>query len=167
MLSPPGSMRPNQRSASSEALASAAKASTTSTTRGKLVSGNRHAFSHLDQRNSMYLNHLRMRRQSLTYRGAMLSIPRYKLRASSCPDIYKNSMTTIASMSEEDENECMPSSWSVLDCVRRWHTFMNPAYLIFALSNFILYAWYDVMYVYLYNYAEKDLCKHLVFRKKS
>ena len=34
---------------------------------------------------------------------------------------------------------------------------MNPAYLIFALSNFILYAWYDVMYVYLYNYAEIDL----------
>ena len=34
---------------------------------------------------------------------------------------------------------------------------MNPAYLVFALSNFILYAWYDVMYVYLYNYAEMDL----------
>lgn len=45
---------------------------------------------------SFYLNHLRVRKQSLTYRGAMLSIPRYRLRASSCPDIYRNSMTTIA-----------------------------------------------------------------------
>jgi hypothetical protein len=44
----------------------------------------------------MYLNHLRIRRQSLTYRGAMLNINRYRLRASSCPDIYRNSMTTIA-----------------------------------------------------------------------
>lgn len=34
---------------------------------------------------------------------------------------------------------------------------MGLPYLIFALSNFILYAWYDVMYVYLYNYAETDL----------
>ena len=33
------------------------------------------------------LHHLRVRKQSLTYRGAMLSIPRYRLRASSCPDI--------------------------------------------------------------------------------
>lgn len=40
-------------------------------------------------------------RHSLTYRGAMLNINRYRLRASSCPDIYRNSMTTIAE--EKDE----------------------------------------------------------------
>lgn len=34
---------------------------------------------------------------------------------------------------------------------------MGAPYLIFTFSNFILYAWYDVMYVYLYNYAETDL----------
>lgn len=97
----------------------------------------------------MFLNHLKVRRQSLTYRGAMLNISRYRLRASSCPDIYRNSMTTIAlDDSELDET---------FRCCRRWHQFMNPAYLVFALSNFILYAWYDVMYVYLYNYAEIDL----------
>ena len=44
---------------------------------------------------SQYLNHLKVRKQSLTYRGAMLSIPKYRLRASSCPDIYWNSMVTI------------------------------------------------------------------------
>ncbi|EDS33475.1 monocarboxylate transporter [Culex quinquefasciatus] len=43
-----------------------------------------------------YLKDLRMHRHSLTYRGAMLNIQRYRLRASSCPDIYRNSMTTIA-----------------------------------------------------------------------
>lgn len=48
-----------------------------------------------------YLKDLRVHRHSLTYRGAMLNINRYRLRASSCPDIYRNSMTTIAM--EKDE----------------------------------------------------------------
>ena len=104
------------------------------------------------------LHHLRVRKQSLTYRGAMLSIPRYRLRASSCPDIYRNSITTIAFNADfEDENCCQRSSNGLLNCFKEWKEFINPAYLVFALSNFILYAWYDVMYVYLYNYAEMDL----------
>lgn len=53
-----------------------------------------------------YLNHLRVRKQSLTYRGAMLSIPRYRLRASSCPDIYRNSMTTIAAIEVDNDTCC-------------------------------------------------------------
>jgi len=40
-------------------------------------------------------------RHSLTYRGAMLNINRYRLRASSCPNIYRNSMTTIAKEKHE------------------------------------------------------------------
>ena len=56
------------------------------------------------------LNNLRVRKQSLTYRGAMLSIPRYRLRASSCPDIYRNSMTTIALSEDEAENCCQRST---------------------------------------------------------
>ena len=103
------------------------------------------------------LHHLRVRKQSLTYRGAMLSIPRYRLRASSCPDIYRNSITTIAFNADEDQNCCQRSSNGLLNCFKEWKEFINPAYLVFALSNFILYAWYDVMYVYLYNYAEMDL----------
>ena len=51
----------------------------------------------LTQQRSMYLHRLRLRRQSMTYRGAMLNIPRYRLRSSnSCPDIFRNSMTTLA-----------------------------------------------------------------------
>lgn len=43
-----------------------------------------------------FFKDLRMHRHSLTYRGAMLNINRYRLRASSCPNIFRNSMTTIA-----------------------------------------------------------------------
>ena len=46
---------------------------------------------------------------------------------------------------------------SPISCCCGWHKFINPSYVFFCLSNFILYAWYDVMYVYLVDYTEKDL----------
>lgn len=42
-----------------------------------------------------YLRNLKLQRGSLTYRGAMLNIRKYRLKASSAPDIYRNSMVTI------------------------------------------------------------------------
>lgn len=47
-------------------------------------------------RYSNYLRNMRVHRNSIHYRGAMLNTHRYRLRASSCPNIYRNSMTTIA-----------------------------------------------------------------------
>eukprot|EP00095_Tigriopus_kingsejongensis_P011825 snap_masked-scaffold1818_size27096-processed-gene-0.5 protein:Tk11825 transcript:snap_masked-scaffold1818_size27096-processed-gene-0.5-mRNA-1 annotation:"PREDICTED: uncharacterized protein LOC100881530" len=104
------------------------------------------------------LNHLRIRRQSLTYRGAMLHINKYRLRASSCPDIYRNSMTSIAQVDDEDPMVVLffkGLKSFLLECCQ-WN-FFNPPFVVFCLSNFILYAWYDVMYVYLVDYAEQDL----------
>lgn len=48
-----------------------------------------------------YLKNIKLRKHSVMYRGAMLNIPKYHLRASSCPDIYRNSMTTLAKETEE------------------------------------------------------------------
>lgn len=45
--------------------------------------------------NHHYLKDLKMPKNSLSHRNAMLNIGRYRLKASSCPDIYKNSMITI------------------------------------------------------------------------
>ena len=89
---------------------------------------------------TQYLNHLKVRKKSLTYRGAMLSIPKYRLRASSCPDIYWNSMVTI-DMEVEDDNCFQRGLKCVNDYITGWKECMNPAFLVFALSNFILYAW--------------------------
>lgn len=47
-------------------------------------------------RYSNYLRNMRVHRNSIHYRGAMLNTHRYRLKASSCPNIYRNSMTTIA-----------------------------------------------------------------------
>lgn len=48
-----------------------------------------------------YLKNMRFRRGSSVHRGAFLNIHRYKLKASSCPDIYRNSMISL--MKEADE----------------------------------------------------------------
>lgn len=48
-----------------------------------------------------YFRNMRIHRNSIHYRGAMLNTHRYRLRASSCPNIYRNSMTTIARETEE------------------------------------------------------------------
>ncbi|XP_052125590.1 monocarboxylate transporter 14-like isoform X3 [Frankliniella occidentalis] len=108
-----------------------------------------------------YLRDLRVHRHSLTYRGAMLNINRYRLRASSCPDIYRNSMTTIAK--EKDEWYAgLWELWYVLADMLDFSHFLDMRFSLFALSNFLLYAWYDVPYVYLmdnaiqFDYTEED-----------
>ncbi|KAK4874831.1 hypothetical protein RN001_014191 [Aquatica leii] len=99
-----------------------------------------------------YLKDLRVHRLSLTYRGAMLNINRYRLRASSCPDIYRNSMTTIA----KEKMQWYAGLWDlwdlVVDIIDVSH-FANAKYLLFAISNFLLYTWYDVEYMYLNDHA--------------
>lgn len=42
-----------------------------------------------------YLRNMRFRRGSSVHRGAFLNIHRYKLKASSCPDIYRNSFISL------------------------------------------------------------------------
>uniref|UniRef100_A0A182MPH1 Major facilitator superfamily (MFS) profile domain-containing protein n=1 Tax=Anopheles culicifacies TaxID=139723 RepID=A0A182MPH1_9DIPT len=101
-----------------------------------------------------YLKDLRMHRHSLTYRGAMLNIQRYRLRASSCPDIYRNSMTTIAKEKSawyQGVEEFRTLLVSILD----FSYFSDIHYLLFAISNFLLYTFYDVPYVYLGDNASQ------------
>lgn len=95
-----------------------------------------------------FLKDLRVHRHSLTYRGAMLNISRYRLRASSCPNIFRNSMTTIA----KEKVQWYAGLWDfwdlVVDVLDLSH-FRNPTFVMFAISNFLLYMWYDVPYVYI------------------
>lgn len=51
--------------------------------------------------NTHYFKDIRVHRNSVMYRGAVLNLHKYRLRASSCPNIYRNSMTTLAKESEE------------------------------------------------------------------
>lgn len=99
-----------------------------------------------------YLKDLKMHRHSLTYRGAMLNINRYRLRASSCPDIYRNSMTTIAKEKGQWGQTVQEFRALIADMLDLSY-FADIRFLLFALSNFFLYTWYDVPYVYLTDNA--------------
>jgi len=117
------------------------------------VSEDNHADSVLrTEQKTQRLHNLRFRRQSLTYRGACLSTPRYHMRASSCPDIYKNSIGNLTEVEEDCLTEC---SHSLLQCCTL--KYITLPFAVFCLSNFILYFWYDVPYVYTIEYAENIL----------
>ncbi|XP_018011512.1 uncharacterized protein LOC108668771 isoform X2 [Hyalella azteca] len=93
--------------------------------------------------------HNRNARQSMTFRGAMLHIDRYKARSSSCPDIYRTTRVTIDHSSEKK----LRNLKDVLkDCTKLPYC-SDPGYIIFSLSNFILYLFYDTVYMYLVDYA--------------
>lgn len=51
--------------------------------------------------NTHYFKDIRVHRNSVMYRGAVLNLRKYRLRASSCPDIYTNSMITLAKENEQ------------------------------------------------------------------
>ncbi|KAG4077718.1 hypothetical protein HA402_004177 [Bradysia odoriphaga] len=105
-----------------------------------------------DRHKDAYLKDIKMHRHSLTYRGAMLNINRYRLRASSCPDIYRNSMTTIAKEKTQWSQGVDELKNVLLDMVD-FSYFADMRFLLFAVSNFFLYTWYDVPYVYLTDNA--------------
>lgn len=84
----------------------------------------------------------------------MLNINRYRLRASSCPDIYRNSMTTIAK-EKTQWGQGVKEFKAVLVDMLDLSFFKDIRFTLFALSNFLLYAWYDVPYVYLPDHAIK------------
>lgn len=99
------------------------------------------------------LKDLKIHRHSLTYRGAMLNINRYRLRASSCPDIYRNSMTTIVSDDVSTFAQLVKEFKRLFKDILDFSYFLDIEFLLFAISNFILYTWYDVVYVYLPDWA--------------
>lgn len=99
------------------------------------------------------LKDLRIHRHSLTYRGAMLNINRYRLRASSCPNIYRNSMTTITSDGTSTLRQMVTEFKRLFKDILDFSYFLDIRFLLFAISNFILYTWYDVVYVYLPDWA--------------
>lgn len=58
-------------------------------------------FSRQLQTDRHYLRDIRVHRNSIMHRGAMMNIAKYKLRASSCPDIYRNSMWSMEDQEEK------------------------------------------------------------------
>lgn len=99
-----------------------------------------------------YLRNIRMHRNSVMYRGAMLNIHKYRLRASSCPDIYRNSMTTIAIEAEETwhtELKELFRGMADFSMFLEWH------FLLMSIATILLFIWFIVPYFYLAEHVTR------------
>lgn len=89
-------------------------------------------------RNTNYLRNMRFHRNSIHYRGAVISTHRYRLRASSCPNIYRNSMTTLA---QEEEETAWDSFKDIIKSIFDFSLFLNPKFFFFEISSLLLFVW--------------------------
>ncbi|SPP74185.1 uncharacterized protein LOC117578792 [Drosophila guanche] len=103
-------------------------------------------------RNSNFLKDMRIHRNSIHYRGAMLNTHRYRLRASSCPNIYRNSMTTIA---KEEEDTWYESFVDTMKSVFDFSMFLDLKFALFNLSTLFLFIWFIIPYLYLPDYMKQ------------
>ncbi|XP_046959642.1 monocarboxylate transporter 9-like [Vanessa cardui] len=95
--------------------------------------------------NHHYLNDLKMPLNSISHRNAMLNIKRYKLKASSCPDIFKNSMITVNEQEEHwtaDCVSCLADMFNVL-------LFKKITFNLLCFGTIIIFVWFIVPYFYL------------------
>nr|XP_027197346.1 uncharacterized protein LOC113791732 [Dermatophagoides pteronyssinus] len=113
------------------------------------IANNNDVLFNSHQQNTSHVNrlhHLRLPRGSLTYRSAMLVINKYRLKASSAPDIYRTSMVTI---NEEKSLNFFENLKEIFVNMIDISIFKSFRYSIFCLSNFLLYVCIDVPYVYI------------------
>ncbi|XP_056642873.1 monocarboxylate transporter 9-like [Diorhabda sublineata] len=92
-----------------------------------------------------YLKNVRFRKNSIGYRGAMLNIHKYKVKASSCPDIYKNSMATLFREEESWYDEFI----DILKDLTNFSLFLDLHFLLLSLSTVMVDMWFVVPYYYL------------------
>lgn len=124
-------------------------------------------YHHSSRRNSAsHVRDLKFPRNSLTYRGAMLNLKRHRQRASSCPNIYRNPTNTTSS-SEVEWFAGFYDIWDLMvDMVDVSH-FADIRFVLFAVSNFLLYSWYHVPYMFLADKAgemgfSEDESSHII-----
>ncbi|XP_045771762.1 monocarboxylate transporter 14-like [Maniola jurtina] len=95
--------------------------------------------------NHHYLKDLKMPLNSISHRNAMLNIKRYKLKASSCPDIFKNSMITVNEQEENWYDDCV----SCLADMFNVSLFKKATFNLLCFGTIIIFVWFIVPYFYL------------------
>ncbi|CAG9785957.1 unnamed protein product [Diatraea saccharalis] len=95
--------------------------------------------------NHHYLKDLKMPLNSISHRNAILNIKRYRLKASSCPDIFKNSMITIDEKEENWYDDCVTCLLDMFNV----NLFKKMTFNCLCLGTIILFIWFIVPYFYL------------------
>lgn len=87
------------------------------------------------------------------YRGAALTTPSYRLRASSCPNIYRNSITTIA---KDSETSWLGDARELLLGMFDFSMFLELHFLLVSVSTILLFTWFVIPYFYLTDFVTKQ-----------
>ncbi|XP_014354972.2 uncharacterized protein LOC106708027 [Papilio machaon] len=95
--------------------------------------------------NHHYLKDLKMPINSISHRNAMLNIKRYRLKASSCPDLFKNSMISVNEKEEKWNEDCV----NCLSDMFNVALFKKMTFNLLCLGTLILFIWFIVPYFYL------------------
>ncbi|XP_011873565.1 PREDICTED: uncharacterized protein LOC105565186 [Vollenhovia emeryi] len=103
--------------------------------------------------NTHYFKDIRVHRNSVMYRGAALNLHKYRLRASSCPDIYRNSMTTLA---KENEQKWYAELVDLLKSMLDFSMFFELHFLLMSLSTILLFTWFIIPYFYLAEHLTRN-----------
>uniref|UniRef100_A0A2M4BDB2 Putative monocarboxylate transporter n=1 Tax=Anopheles marajoara TaxID=58244 RepID=A0A2M4BDB2_9DIPT len=103
-------------------------------------------------RYSNFYKDMRIHRNSIHYRGALLNTHRYRLKASSCPNIYRNSMTTIA---KEHDEPWYGSFIDTLKSIFDFSLFFEFRFGMLSVSTLLLFVWYIIPYFYIPEYVLK------------
>ncbi|KAL0112511.1 hypothetical protein PUN28_012081 [Cardiocondyla obscurior] len=103
--------------------------------------------------NTNYFKDIRVHRNSVMYRGAALNLHKYRLRASSCPDIYRNSMTTLA---KENEQKWYDELVDLLKSILDFSMFFELHFLLMSLATILLFTWFIVPYFYLAEHLTRN-----------
>ncbi|XP_045448834.1 monocarboxylate transporter 14-like [Melitaea cinxia] len=95
--------------------------------------------------NHHYLKDLKVPLNSISHRNAMLNIKGYKLKASSCPDIFKNSMITVNEHEVEWYTECVSCCSDMFNI----SLFKKITFNLLCFGTVIIFVWFIVPYFYL------------------
>ncbi|XP_032514558.2 uncharacterized protein LOC116768050 [Danaus plexippus] len=98
-----------------------------------------------------YLRDVPLYKNTIMHRGAMMNIPRYKLRASSLPDIYRNSTWSIWSESE-DERRWYDRVLSGFKSTFNFKMFSEFHFFMFNVATLVLFVFSIIPYFFLKSY---------------
>ncbi|XP_033737317.1 monocarboxylate transporter 4-like [Pecten maximus] len=101
-----------------------------------------------------------LHRKDLFYRGNLMKLPHFEIRSSSCPELHLGS---IDEESSEAGDICQVTNIlkfpihmvKVFKAMFDIAILKTPVFILFLFSNFMLYFWYDVPYVFIVDRAKE------------
>ncbi|KAJ8972059.1 hypothetical protein NQ317_010928 [Molorchus minor] len=113
--------------------------------------GNKNLLNFKDKSRRGYLNHLRIRKNSIGHKGVILGVHKLETRALSCPNIYRHATLSIDKKEEKWYDEFL----NILKSLTNVSLYLELHFLMLSTSTIILFIWFIVPYFYLAEHMER------------